>query len=551
MLPGESSFLAGYAGLCYLRPVTAHVRRDLLACAAIAVAATLVLLALAPVYQVEHFYVANQSLMSNDQVGYLTTARWLAETGELRSHLIYPAFVREPRWRLYMPGQYYVLAAGYLLFGDGPIAWRLPAMIGFVLASVGLYLIGRRFHGASAGAAAALLFMAFPPVVAFAFTAMPQLPFTAACVTAFCVFSYLPVRWRTWSIPILLTGPFLFRETGSFLVIPMAVVSLATGGRREWRRVFAALACSVLLLYGLLAWQISSGKGALQLDGSGFNYANAFSPPAPPMTVARYVQSLSANLSRNMGVLQRHATRDRYRVLHPTLFLCALALLAIIRGVRWYPPGIRDGLAFGSALLFATAFAVITVFYTWELYRGLRTLLFTLPFLAVGVAPSLVSFLERLTRRAETVFPRPAAFVPALLFVGAVVGIGYRGSQELGARITPHHGALAVERLETLDIDQSGVLVAPLDLSLDYVLRHYPIRWSFIPGNEETFELLVETYPVNTVILPEWDLADGGRISERAVLEAGLVRTLEFQHGRYDNTYVLFERPGGRAPAFE
>lgn len=537
--------------MCYLRPVTAQVRRDLLSCAAIAVAASLLLLALAPLYQVEHFYVSNQSLMSNDQIGYLTTARWLADTGELRSHLIYPAFVREPRWRLYMPGHYYVLAAGHLLFGDGPIAWRLPAMIGFVVASVGLYLIGRRFHGRSAGAAAALLFMAFPPTVAFAFTAMPQLPFTAACVTAFCLFSYLPARWRAWSIPLLLTGPFLVRETGSFLVIPMAVVSLAAGGWREWRRVIAALACSVVLLYGLLAWQFSSGKGALQLDGSGFNYADAFSPPAPPMTVAGYLQSLSDNLSRNLGILERHAARDRFRVVPPTLVLCALALLAFVRGVRVRPPSIRDALALGGALFFAMAFAMVTVFYTWMDYRGLRTLLFTVPFVAVGVAPSLVSALDWLTRRMGALFPRPVAFVPALLFVGAGVWIAYRGNQELAGRITPHHGALAVERLESLDIDPGGVLVAPFDLSLDYVLRHYPMRWSFIPSNDETFKLLAETYPVKTVILPEWDLADGGRISERAVLEAGLVRTLEFQHGRYDNTYVLFERPGGRAPAFE
>jgi hypothetical protein len=343
----------------------------------------------------------------------------------------------------------------------------------------------------------------------------------------------------------MLTGPFLFRETGSFLIIPMALASLGAGGWREWRKVLAAVACSVLLLYAVLAWQMASGKGALPLDGSGFNYANAYAPTAPPMTMARRIQALSANLSTNIAVLEQHASRNSNDVFYPTVVMCALALLATVRGIRWHPLGIRDGFALGSALLFATMMVVVTVFYTWVLYRGLRTLLFTFPFLAVSVAPSLVSLLERSTGRVETWFPRPVAFVPAAIFVSAVLGLGYRGSQELARNITPDHGARAVERMDSLDIDESGVLVAPFDLSLDYVLRHYPIRWSFIPANDATFELLAEKHQVNTVILLASDLEEGRRVSERAVNDAGMFRTGEFQHrlGGYDVTCVLFERP--------
>jgi hypothetical protein len=518
------------------------VRRDLYIATAVALSASLVLLALAPVYRIEHFYVSYQTIMSNDQVGYLTTARWLADTGELRSHLIYPAHVREPMWRLYMPGQYYVLAAGHLLFGDGPIAWRLPAMLCFVLSAVAVFLIGRRFHGRSSGVIAALLFMAFPPITAFAFTAMPQLPFTAANVTAFCVFSYIPARWRVLLVPILLTGPFLFQETGSFLVIPMALVSLGAGGKREWGRVLAATGCSVLYLYALLHWQFATGKGVIQMDGSGFNYANAFPPPEPPTTMSRYVQLLYDNLWSNIAALEQHASRPA-QVFGPFMVMCGLALLAILRGVKWSPPGIRDALALGSALLFVTMVSVVTVFYTWALYRGLRTLLFTFPFLAVSAAPSLVSFLERWTRRVETRFSRPITFVPTWLFMGTVLWIAYWGNQELARRIRPIQGIRAVERMESLGIDESGVLVAPADLSLNYVLRHYPIRWSFIPGNDETFKLLAEKHRVQTVILFSWDLEEGGRLSERTLNDAGLVRIREFQHVDPEVTYVLFQRP--------
>lgn len=72
-------------------------RGDLYVAGAIALSASLVLLVLALVYPIQEFYVTRNAVMSNDQVGYITTARWLADTGELRSHLIYPAHVREPR----------------------------------------------------------------------------------------------------------------------------------------------------------------------------------------------------------------------------------------------------------------------------------------------------------------------------------------------------------------------------------------------------------------------------------------------------------------------
>ena len=58
----------------------------------------------------------------NDQLGYVTTARWLADTGELRSHLIYPAHLEDPRWRLYLPGHYVALAASFR--EAGTTAWN-------------------------------------------------------------------------------------------------------------------------------------------------------------------------------------------------------------------------------------------------------------------------------------------------------------------------------------------------------------------------------------------------------------------------------------------
>ena len=45
-----------------------------------------------------------------DQAGHVLTSRVLADTGELRSGLIFPPKVDLPGWRLYMPGHYVLQA---------------------------------------------------------------------------------------------------------------------------------------------------------------------------------------------------------------------------------------------------------------------------------------------------------------------------------------------------------------------------------------------------------------------------------------------------------
>lgn len=506
--------------LCYGRVVTASARREIYASAAVALAASLWLFALAPIYRIDHFYVAGQTLMSNDQVGYLTSARWLAETGELRSHLIYPAHVRDTNWRLYMPGHYYVLAAGHLLFGAGPVAWRMPALLSFVVAAVGVFLVGLRFYGRSRGAIAAFLFIVFSPVAAFAFTAMPQLPFLAVSLAAFGAFAYLPARLRPILLPCLLAVPFLYRETGALLVIPMAVVMLAEGGARKWRSSLLSVFGAVALLYGLLHWQVASGKDSLPLDGSRFNYANAFRPEPPAVTVGSFVEGLRANVRRNLDAVKQHASR-KDAVFVSAAILFALTLLAIVRGIK------GDALALGAGLLCVAAGLVITVFYTWELYRGLRSLLFTFPLLAASAAPWV--------RRAEANWLKP-------LGAAVLLALSFWGSKSMASHATATDGARAVAVMEGLELDHDGVLVAPPPLALDYVLYHYPLRWSFVPRNQKTLELLAETHALGTIILPENAL--GRSLTVPSIEAVGLQRTRTFRHRLRlnDATFVVFER---------
>ena len=55
----------------------------------VALGAALVLLAFAPVYDASRLHLAGKFV---DQGGYLLTGRALADTGELRMGLIYPAY---------------------------------------------------------------------------------------------------------------------------------------------------------------------------------------------------------------------------------------------------------------------------------------------------------------------------------------------------------------------------------------------------------------------------------------------------------------------------
>jgi hypothetical protein len=519
-------------------------RADLGAAALVGGAAVIVLLVLSLVYPAREFYVTNNALMSTDQVGYITSARWLADTGELHSHMIYPGHLDDPRWRLYMPGIYWVLAAGHLLLGPGPVAWRVPAMTCFVLATVFVFLIGRRFYGRAEGAAAAAMFALFPPMGAFAFTAMPQLPFIAAGMGAFCVFGHLPPRGRPLLTPLLLVPPFLFRETGVLLFIPMAFVMLGERrGRRRWLTVLAAGLASAVVLYGILEWQRASGKAVRHLHIFGmFNYSDAFPAPPPPLTIERVWRSLVGNVLGNLDELQRHWTRHD-AVAQSLVAILALALLAAFRGARRRPGSRRDLLALGAGALAFVTLALMTALLTWSLYRGLRSSLFTVPLVVVAAAPAIVDLGRRLGRRVPGRRLRPALAGVGALFV-LLVGAAW-AQRYLRPGFGTTAGKRAVAFMEGLRLPESGgILVAPHDLARDYTLRHYPLRLSHLPRNAKTVSRLAEVYRIDAFIVTTQTNAGHSRSYRRAILDAGLVPTLETVHPLYPGvTVTVYERP--------
>jgi hypothetical protein len=90
-----------------------------------------------------------------------------------------------------------------------------------------------------------------------------------AATLAFCGFIYLPQRWRPWIAPVLLVVPFVFRETGASLVVPMALMILGGRLRRNLARTigFALLVLTILL---------NTYKSDLSAGRTNQGYANIF-----------------------------------------------------------------------------------------------------------------------------------------------------------------------------------------------------------------------------------------------------------------------------------
>jgi len=479
--------------------VAPDVRKTLLAACAVGAGATLLLWAVHGFFDPSRLHVWGRFV---DQAGYVTTARHLAETGELRSGLVYPSFLDDPRWRPYLPGHYVALALSYSVLGYSAFASLLPNLIAFVVVAVGTFLIARRVGGSiRTGLVATVLFAFFPSFLLYAFSAMAELTFTAAGVGALAIFLHLPERWRAAATPLLVALPFLFRETGALLVLPMAAfLAFPEGGdgRPRWRRAGLALAGTAVLLGSLNAWQIADGKGDAPLnwvlEGS-FNYADATAEPPEPLSPLGWVRAVATNVGRNVAELWNQARIDLFDVRVPGALWIALLLAINVFVAR--KEGRRNPMALGAAAAGAVLYVLIFGLYDVKSEKLLRSSMFLYPL----VLPAAVAFAAgNLSRRSRR------------LGVGALVLAAAGGlwvARDLGRAFRAEDAAvdLLTQRIHAMGPPPDRLLVGHFPTTLNYAVQHYPTRWAFLPQNEETLELLNERYPVGMVVLPERSMA--------------------------------------------
>lgn len=436
-----------------------------------------------------------------DQAGYITTARHLADTGELRSGLVMPTYIENPRWRPYMPGHYAALAASYRALGFSTCATLLPNVLAFLLSTVLVHRLAARVYGRRAAGPAALFFAVFPGNVLFAGTAMAEPTFTAAGLVGFTLFLAAPVRWRPLAAPLCLVLPFLFRETGALWVLPMlaflllersAPTSTAPASRRL-PQALAALVAAVLLLAGLNAWQIADGKGVVPLSWiqrGTFAYNDA-TLEAEIWTLAQWAQGIAANFARNLGEVGRQ-TLERPFSVGVVGFWWILGAWAGATALALKRRA-RDPLAVGASLLGLAMLLAVFGLYDVKAQKGMRSLVFVYPLCALAVSGAFAR--------------RPASAGKRRLVTGvAVASAGFLALFPAANELTFLDEATdrATRTIEELGHDDATMLMVDIRLTpflLDYAVRHYPVPWSFAPENDATLKLFEGRYRVGTLLL--------------------------------------------------
>jgi len=439
----------------------------------------------------------------NDQVGYITTARRWVDTGHLTSHLVYPAYVEQESFRFYMPGHYAVLALAYVVGGDHPLVWRLPGMASFLLVGLGAYVAARKLHGSRlAGWVAALCFFGLPASVGLSFTAMSEPTTAAACMTVVVAFLFLPARIRPWALPFLVAVPFLFRETTGLLVLPLGALVAWGGERPRLRAAFFAAAASLALCIGLYAWQVAEGKwtpppGSWSGNDPGYASITAVALESEIPPLGERLHAIGSNVVRNALDVARNTRRVFSRLWAPSnvIFVLALHLLALGGGLCRRP---REPFSAGAAGAGVMALLVFLGFHhAGTAHVLLRQLFWTHPLACVAVGGLGASAAFAVARR----IPHPSLrILPAAVLLALLAIVHAKGVKNIARRVALAEKPLWTTRLEGIGHDEGTLLVCSAGIGLDYVLKHYPVRWAFLPSDEATLRALERRYEVGTIV---------------------------------------------------
>ena len=492
-----------------------------------------------------------RSIADNDAVGYTTAARSLAQTGKIVCHIIYPSTLAQPATKtwLYMPGMYYLLAGAYKLFGFG-VNQSLAVSGGcFVIAAVCTNLISLRFTDRFTSLMAAGFFMIYPANLYFSATAMTELALVAAAALAFCIFVYLPRRTAIFVGPFLCLMPFMFRETGAFISLPMAIVLLldSQDGGIPWRRNFwraaMLLVLSVAVLTLVYISPVGSGRPSLvKLDifikesRAEHIYRDALAGDHIKATLGDWCSVVMTRFGVNARELWRRAFAQKY-----TSDLMLLPLLtAVPLGIFWYLHK-RDVLAICAAALLLLTLCFVCMFYTARMDRPVRVAMFAFPLVAILHAQLAVAFFGWIAAKLPAEHRAWPAAIGIVLAVSWAVHACFKGFADM--RDWDVAEERASEFVQELRPDPDAMIVGPHLLCVPYINRHFPATFSFVPANRQTLALLCSKYRVGMVIYNPQDALD---LSIFDIVEEGFLPYRRFHLNdpmHLEGKYLVFRRP--------
>jgi len=445
-----------------------------------------------------HISALNQSL--NDQTGYITTARNIAEKGRYESTVYYPAKMPYKSHNLpYMPGNYYIRAAFFYLFGYSPFISFLPNLLAFVGSAVLLFLIAKDYFDIKTAYLATILFMLFPPYVLYAFSAMMENLFVFACLLSFYVFMKLPEKLRFIFGGMVLILPLLIRETAAFMAVGFAVMIFSGYGRRLARSFLFVAISAISLFFVYTLPQVADRPPALYArltNSSDLYFYNAFLLKGIHFTNLDIVRLTWLHFHDNIIIFWRMLVswpwQPGFAYLMIVLVLFLTATLAAFAEKSTPKPFMLFTIA-----TFCSTCGAMFVLYDYYSYTGIRILLFLVPFLLCIIVSAFLSRARFVNIKAKVVIG--VLVINMFFFWDSLITVHNNFSQ------ADEYDKACSEFLDSIGTSGVRFFAAPFDISLSYVAEHYPIRWSFIPANEETLRLVDDKYSVDMLVLPLGD----------------------------------------------
>lgn len=437
----------------------------------------------------------------NDQVGYVTAARNLVDTGKLESSLYYPALINYYKSHnlLYMPGNYYIRAFFFYIFGYSIFMAFLPNFLAFIGSAVLLFIIADQLFNRKTAYITSICFMLFPPFVLYAFSAMIELVFVFSCLLAFYIFINLPQKTRHIFGGLAILLPFSIRESATLMLPGLAIMIFFDYTDKRFQKVFWFTGISLILLYLVKFIPFISDIPPhfyLSLVNINALYTDAYILENIHLSYTDIIKILWDNFSQNINIFKALIISWQSWPVGFTFFVQILFLSLICMFITIKNKSIKKTFAYFTTITVSVILFITFSVYMYFVNSGVRQLLFMVPFILCTVFYAMLS--SRISRRKGISYALLTVILIFCIFF-FFISLQRFHNDFTNANI---YAQKCNNFLDSIGVSNVNFFVAPHNISLDYVDRHYPIKWSFIPDNEKTLRLLTDKFPVDMLIIP-------------------------------------------------
>jgi 4-amino-4-deoxy-L-arabinose transferase-like glycosyltransferase len=456
--------------------------------------------------------VVRPGLSWNDELVYAAAGRHVADGQGPLSSFYHPDAIAArgfPQPDVHMPGHAYLLGAAFRIAGPSESAAIATSRIGFLGALVLLAWAVARRWGEAAGLVAALLFVLFPPDVAFAHTAMSESGLTLLSTAFLALFlgaSERPSVARAIGFALVLGAGTIHHET--FLVYgPAAIWAITRWPRPERTRGLLAFAgvLGVCLALALPLYLARAPHPHVLSDV-------LLSDETAAERVGTMTQNLLANL-RGLPLWPAAAWQWNH----------ALQWVALIAAgvLGWRAGGERLEVAAVSGLAFLGTWGLVALVYPVGDWRAVRLFMHAMPAALAVIAAALAS---PASRRRWALGLR--ALVPAgiaAVAVSSLIAVG---------RDRAYHDEFGRAYSEFLARSTAG-----REVRVIVATKAYRYGW--------------DAYPVAVVVWEATDLKRVRQVEQALPVDAIVVRREErrrFLRGLEDGAYRRAFRPAPTEP---